>query len=105
MVRLCVDSLAWVERIRHENVGLVLHVPLLGDADPADIAREAGKHLAALRIRCPSLPEEKMRKLLAQLTAQGYRGAAALEPAPGTGFSSWREGKAVLEELLASDGR
>lgn len=131
MVRLCVEhtpgralptvagTLIWLERLGHPNLALLLDVGhcLLSREQPADAVVEAGPHLGYVQLDdndgasdlhlpllAGRLTEELLASVLGTLRLHSYRGPLALElngqnPDPEKGL---REGKALLERLLAS---
>ena len=128
MVRLCLehspatalfsaaDTLAWLERTGHENLGLLLDVGhcLLSGEDPATVVARAKDRLFYVHLDdndgvgdmhwpllTGRLTEEMLRATLASLAVQGYAGGLALElraenvePAEGL-----RRGRQLLESL------
>jgi sugar phosphate isomerase/epimerase len=111
------DVLAWLERIGHPNLALLLDVGhcLLSGEEPARMVRQAGQRLGYVHLDdndgvsdlhwpllTGCLTEAILRATLAALTAQRYSAALTLElkpenPEPEEGL---RKGKALLERLL-----
>lgn len=129
-VRLCLEHtpgrwlptaaavLDWLERVSHPTLGLLLDVGhcLLSREAPAAVIHLAGPRLAYVHLDdndgsadlhgplfTGQLTEEQLRQAAAALHAIGYQGGMALELSPRTAdpIAALREGKEIVERLLA----
>jgi hydroxypyruvate isomerase len=133
MVRVCVEhtpgralpgaaaTLAWLERVGHPNLALLLDVGhcLISQERPEAAVVQAGRRLGYVQLDdndgvhdlhlpllAGQLTEELLAAVVGTLRLHGYGGALALElngqnPDPEKGLA---EGKALLERLLQGSG-
>jgi D-psicose/D-tagatose/L-ribulose 3-epimerase len=130
-VRLCVEhfpgralagagqTLAWLDRLRHDNLFLLLDVGhcLISREDPAAIIRQAGRRLGHVHLDdndgqadlhwpllAGRLTEGDLTSVLAALGSEDYRGAIVLELNPRNDHpqTALAEGRALVERLLGA---
>jgi D-psicose/D-tagatose/L-ribulose 3-epimerase len=131
-VRLCVEhvpgralptaarTLDWLEQIGHTSLALLLDVGhcLLSDEDADAVARRAGQRLGYIHLDdndgvgdlhwplfAGRLTEPQLADSIRALRAIGYRGALSLElnPMNAGPVEALRDGKAIVERLIAGD--
>jgi sugar phosphate isomerase/epimerase len=134
-VRLCVEhfpgralagaaqTLAWLDSTNHDNLFLLLDAGhcLLSGEDPAAVVRQAGPRLGHVHLDdndgqadlhwpllTGRLTRDALTALVAELAAQGYRGAVVLEFNPHNHrpmAAALAEGKTLVEDLLRATWR